>query len=134
MQTTCRRYHWPLDKTTLYTKVTTHVDPLDITEKLKDGCYVSGLYLEGAAWDREKSCLVRQPPKILVQELPIMQVVPVELNKLKLHGTIRMPLYITQQRRNAMGVGLMMEADLDTVEHYSHWILQGVALVLNTDA
>merc|ERR1711988_137425 len=59
---------------------------------------------------------------------------PRELNKLKLHGTIRVPMYITQQRRNAMGVGMMMEADLDTTEHSSHWVLQGVALVLNTDA
>ena len=29
---------------------------------------------------------------------------------------------------------MMMEADLDTREHSSHWILQGVALMLNTDA
>ena len=101
---------------------------------MTDGCYVSGLYLEGAAWNVENQCLIRQPPKVLVQELPIMMIIPVELNKLKLHGTIRVPLYITQQRRNAMGVGMMMEADLDTREHSSHWVLQGVALVLNTDS
>ena len=79
----------------------------------RHGTYIKGLYLEGAAWDVEEQCLIRQPPKILVQELPIMMIIPVELNKLKLHGTIRVPLYITQQRRNAMGVGMMMEADLD---------------------
>ena len=78
--------------------------------------------------------LIRQPPKVLVQELPILQIIPVELSKLRLHGTIRVPLYITQQRRNAMGVGLMMEADLDTPDHASHWVLQGVALVLNIDS
>ena len=104
-----------------------------MTERLTDGCYVTGLYLEGAAWDVERQCLVRQPPKVLVQELPILQIIPVELSKLQLHGTIKVPMYITQQRRNAMGVGMMMEADLDTREHSSHWILQGVALVLNTD-
>jgi dynein heavy chain len=105
-----------------------------VGERLKDGCYVIGLSIEGAAWDVENQLLIRQPPKVLVQDLPIMQIIPVEANKLKLHGTIRVPLYITQQRRNAMGVGMMMEADLDTREHKSHWILQGVALVLNTDA
>ena len=133
VQTTCRRYGWPLDKTTLYTKVTKFTNPSQVAERMTDGCYVVGLYLEGAAWDVENQCLIRQPPKVLVQELPIMQIVPVELNKLKLHGTIRVPMYITQQRRNAMGVGMMMEADLDTREHSSHWVLQGVALVLNTD-
>ncbi|KAF5830619.1 hypothetical protein DUNSADRAFT_14266 [Dunaliella salina] len=36
-------------------------------------------------------------------------------------------------RRNAMGVGLVFEADLASQEHPSHWVLQGVALVQNTD-
>ena len=42
-------------------------------------------------------------------------------------------MYVTQARRNAMGVGLVFEADLKTMEHPSHWVLQGVALCLNTD-
>jgi hypothetical protein len=33
-------------------------------------------------------------------------------------------VYVTQQRRNAAGVGLVMEADLDTIEHSSLWVLQ----------
>ena len=57
-----------------------------------------------------------------------------QLSKLQLHGTLKVPMYITQQRRNAMGVGMMMECDLDSDEHSSHWILQGVALVLNIDS
>ena len=134
VQTTCRRYGWPLDKSSLYTKVTQYTSPSQVSERLVDGCYVSGLYLEGAAWDVAAQQLIRQPPKVLVQELPILQIIPVELSKLRLHGTIRVPLYITQQRRNAMGVGLMMEADLDTADHASHWVLQGVALVLNIDS
>jgi dynein heavy chain len=32
-----------------------------------------------------------------------------------------------------MGVGLVMEADLKTNLHISHWVLQGVAMMLNTD-
>ena len=32
-----------------------------------------------------------------------------------------------------MGVGLVFEADLATKEHISHWVLQGVCLLLNTD-
>eukprot|EP00965_Chrysotila_dentata_P008588 279675-Pleurochrysis_carterae.AAC.1 len=134
VQTTCRRYGWPLDKSTLYTKVTKYTSASQVTKRLKDGCYVEGLYIEGAAWSVDRMCLERQPPKVLVQELPIMQIIPVELNKLKLAGTIQVPLYITQQRRNAMGVGMMMPADLDTGDHPSHWVLQGVALMLNTDA
>jgi Dynein heavy chain C-terminal domain len=58
---------------------------------LTPGCYVSGLYLEGAAWSDELGCLVGQDPKVLVVELPIMQIIPVETSKLKLHNTFRTP-------------------------------------------
>lgn len=134
VQTTCRRRKWPLDKSTLYTVVTKMTSPDEVDRMPVDGCYVSGLYLEGAAWDHAKGCLRRQDPKVLVTELPILQVVPVEINKLKLYNTFRTPVYVTQNRRNAMGVGLVFEADLTTSVHASHWVLQGTALSLNTDS
>ena len=124
---------WPLDKSTLYTVVTKHITGEGL-KVLESGCYVTGLYLEGGAWDLEQCALRPQDPKVLVQELPIMQVIPIEASKLKLHNTFRTPVYVTQARRNAMGVGLVFEADLATTEHTSHWVLQGVALSLNTDA
>jgi hypothetical protein len=48
-------------------------------------------------------------------------------------NTYKCPVYTTSLRRNAMGVGLVFEADLYTEEHTSHWVLQGVCLTLNTD-
>lgn len=133
VQTTCRARGWPLDKSTLYTVVTKHTSSSGL-EKLESGCYVSGLYLEGAAWDINDSQLRHQDPKVLVVELPIMQIIPIEASKLKLHNTFRTPVYVTQARKNAMGVGMVFEADLATTEHTSHWVLQGVALCLNIDS
>lgn len=52
---------------------------------------------------------------------------------LVLQNTLCTPVYTTSDRRNAMGVGLVFEADLATTEHISHWVLQGVCLLLNTD-
>jgi len=131
VQTTCRKYVWPLDKSTLYTKVTKMVKAEEVVEKPEDGCYIEGLYLEGADWDFEQSCLAKQRPKVLVVEIPILQVIPIEQSKLKLQNTLQIPLYITQARRNAMGVGLVMTCDITTYQHSSHWVLQGVALSLN---
>merc|ERR1719502_930823 len=128
VQTTCRLRNWPLDKSTLYTVVTRYESAEEVPGVLESGCYASGLYLEGASWDIEKSCLRRQDPKVLVINLPIMQVIPIEASKLKLHNTFKTPVYVTQDRRNAMGVGLVFEADLATTEYISHWVLQGVAL------
>lgn len=50
-----------------------------------------------------------------------------------LQNTFRTPVYTTSMRRNAMGVGLVFEADLFTAKHISHWVLQGVCLTLNSD-
>ena len=94
---------------------------------------MQGLYIEGAAWSDAQSALQAQQPKVLIEELPILQVVPIEANKLKLINTFKTPVYVTQGRRNAIGVGCVFEADLESAEHASHWILQGTALTLNND-
>lgn len=130
VQMTCKRYSWPLDKTTMFTRVTNKsVD--EIKEKPIDGCYVQGLFMEGASWDLEKNCLKRQDPKVLVTELPVLEVIPVENSKLKLQDTFKVPVYVTADRRNAAGVGLVFEADMRTLDHSSHWVLNGVAMYLN---
>lgn len=81
----------------------------------------------------DADCLDVQRPKELVDMMPLVQIIPVEANKLKLRGTIKTPVYVTQARRNAMGVGLVFEADIKSKMHESHWILQGVAMTLNID-
>jgi dynein heavy chain len=133
IQTTCRRKKWPLDRSILYTVVTQMQKTSEVQEKPEDGCYVEGLFLEGANWDIKEQQLRNQDPKQLVVPLPILRVIPIEANKLKLQNTFRTPVYVTQHRRNAMGVGLVFEADLTSRVHASHWVLQGVGLMLNTD-
>ncbi|XP_069475795.1 dynein axonemal heavy chain 10 [Ambystoma mexicanum] len=133
VQATCRKNGWPLDRSTLYTQVTQFSSEDEVTERPGQGCFISGLYLEGADWDIELSCLIKSKPKVLVVELPILKVIPIEAHRLKLQNTFRTPVYTTSTRRNAMGVGLVFEADLYTTKHISHWVLQGVSLMLNSD-
>lgn len=52
------------------------------------GCFVSGLYLEGADWDIEKGCLIKSKPKVLVVDLPILKIIPIEAHRLKLQVTV----------------------------------------------
>lgn len=52
------------------------------------GCFVSGLYLEGADWDIERGCLVKSKPKVLVVDLPILKIIPIEGHRLKLQVTV----------------------------------------------
>ena len=95
VQTTCRAKGWALDKSTLYTLVTKITNPNEIKKRLDQGCYIQGVYLEGAKWNMDKDCLDYQNPKELIVELPLIQIVPIEANKLKLRGTIRTPVYVT---------------------------------------
>ncbi|XP_061907301.1 dynein axonemal heavy chain 10-like isoform X1 [Entelurus aequoreus] len=133
VQAACRQNGWPLDLSTLYTEVTRLCDENEVNERPLQGCFVSGLYLEGADWDMEMDCLVKSKPKVLEVQLPILRVIPTETRRLRLQKTLRTPVYTTSLRRNAMGVGLVFEADLYTTEHLSHWVLQGVCLSLNSD-
>ena len=129
----CRIKGWALDKSLIYTVVTQSRNPDNIKKKPEHGCYVQGIYLEGASWDIEKNHLIKQPPKELVYEMPIIQLIPAEANKLKLKDNLKTPVYMTQDRKNRMGTGQVFTADLRTEEHPSHWVLQGVACVLNVD-
>ncbi|XP_058707745.1 dynein axonemal heavy chain 10 [Poecile atricapillus] len=133
VQATCRKNRWPLDHSTLYTEVTKYRKAEDITEASAQGCYVSGLFLEGADWDIEQGCLIQSKPRVPVVELPILRIIPIEAHRLRLQNTLRTPVYTTSMRRNAMGFGLVFEADLYTTKHISHWVLQGVCLTLNAE-
>ncbi|KYQ51703.1 Dynein heavy chain 10, axonemal [Trachymyrmex zeteki] len=134
VQMACRKNNWPLDQSVIYTTVSKFFKPDDIEERPDEaGCYVYGLYLEGARWDIEEHRLKRSHPKVLFEALPILTIIPTEVHRLKLQNTFKTPVYTTSNRRNALGVGLVFEANLATPEHISHWILQGVCLVLNTD-
>ncbi|CAL1680177.1 unnamed protein product [Lasius platythorax] len=133
IQIACRKNNWPLDRSVIYTTVSRFSKPDDVEERPDQGCYVYGLYLEGARWDVEERRLKRSYPKVLIEELPILSIIPTEIHRLKLQNTFKTPVYTTLNRRNALGVGLVFEADLATPEHISHWVLQGVCLVLNTD-
>lgn len=133
VQTACRLKSWALDKSTLFTTVTEITDASEIIEKPDFGCYIRGLYLEGVSWDIKRNLIKAQKPKELIYEMPVIKINPVEANKLKLKDSIKVPVYVTQNRRNAAGYGHVFDADLNTDEHPSHWVLQGICMVLNTD-
>jgi dynein heavy chain len=72
IQATCRSKGWALDKSIMYTVVTKEKNPAAIKKKLEFGCYIRGLYLEGARYNSEKDCLDYQRPKELIEEMPLL--------------------------------------------------------------
>ncbi|CAL6054637.1 Dynein_heavy chain [Hexamita inflata] len=130
VQTCSRIKKWPLDRSALFTQITNH-QPNDIKQKLEFGCYIQGLFLEGAGWNSEKECLCLSKKKELMVSLPLIKVTPAEASRIKLRNQFKAPVYVTTNRTNAMGVGLVFGADVASFEHESHWVLQGVAICLN---
>lgn len=52
----------------------------DIKQKPEDGCFVYGMYFEGAQWNKETHLLADSNPKELFSECPIIKMIPVTQN------------------------------------------------------
>ena len=48
----------------------------DISEKPESGCYIYGLFLEGAKWDEERMMLAESSPKELFVTFPLFWFMP----------------------------------------------------------
>jgi len=64
----------------------------DISEGMKDGAYITGLYLEGAKWNMEKMCLMEPEVMELVCFMPVIHFKPIPMRK-KLPGFYECPCY-----------------------------------------
>ncbi|CAF4764035.1 unnamed protein product, partial [Rotaria magnacalcarata] len=75
-------------------------------------CLIEGLYLEGAGWDTTNHCLTEQSNKQLIQMMPLIKIIPIETYRTNMTNYLLAPAYVTSNRRNTMGTGLVFEANL----------------------
>ena len=66
----------PIDKLE-FDFIPSNKSPEEITEYPKDGAYISNLYLEGAKWDSEKSCLTEPEVMELSCPMPLLHFKPI---------------------------------------------------------
>ena len=57
------------------------LDDVNLTGQPKDGVYINGLFLEGAAWDKKNCCLIEANAMQLVTEMPTIHFKPAEMKK-----------------------------------------------------
>ena len=69
-----------------------------LTEHLVNGCYVHGLFLEGARWDMERVELSESHPKELYTSMPAMWLLPVANRQQPKEGMYHCPVYKTLTR------------------------------------
>lgn len=108
----------------------------DIKEAPEDGCYIYGLFLEGAKWDYAKHCLGDSDPKKLFVEVPLMHLDPIPDRAKPATGIYNAPLYRVLSRTGTLSTTghstnfvIMLELLAEHAE--DKWILAGVACMLS---
>uniref|UniRef100_A0A667ZX08 Dynein axonemal heavy chain 1 n=1 Tax=Myripristis murdjan TaxID=586833 RepID=A0A667ZX08_9TELE len=109
-----------------------------ITERPSMGCYIHGLFLEGACWDAEAGQLTESRPKELYTEMAVIWLIPKPNRKPPSSGVYICPIYKTLTRAGTLSTtghstNYVMAVELPTDRTQRHWIKRGVALICALD-
>ena len=69
-----------------------------LTERPESGCYIYGLFVEGARWDSDTFELSESRPKELYTDMPVMWLIPTANRKQPETGIYLCPVYKTLTR------------------------------------
>lgn len=64
----------------------------------EDGCYIRGLFAEGARWDFANNMLTESRPKELFTDMPVLWLIPAANRKVPVSGIYECPVYKTLTR------------------------------------
>jgi dynein heavy chain, axonemal len=70
----------------------------DLSTSPEDGCYIRGLFLEGARWDMTEFQLAESRPKELYTDMPLVWLKPTANRKQPESGIYECPVYKTLTR------------------------------------
>ncbi|KAI5723048.1 hypothetical protein M8J76_000435 [Diaphorina citri] len=132
LQNYSRRRKVPIDQVGLEFEVTLYEITDQPKTKLDIGVYCSGLFLEGARWDRVTRELGESLPNILYDQVPIIWFKPGMKNEFKKIPSYDCPIYKTGERRGILSTtghstNFVMWIVFPTSLPQEHWINRGVA-------
>jgi dynein heavy chain len=120
------------------------------TERPRHGAFISGLFLQGARWDRRNGaagCLADAVPGELFDKMPSIKLLPVELVEEEAGGggdgkkkTYSCPVYKTLERRGVLSTtGLStnfivaLELPMSGGHQEAFWVRRGAAMIAALD-
>ena len=126
--------NWALDDVVFHTEVTEFQRPDQVRQAPKEGVFVHGLFMDGAAWSAAEGTLIESAPKVLYAELPVLWVTAVTQAQAKSRsgdfgpfGGYEMPCYKYTNRGDRY---LVFMVTMPTRDHRPrHWALRGAALL-----
>ena len=136
LQNFARKHVIPIDHLSFEFIVKDDLAVEDVKERPADGCYIYGLWLEGARWDKIQHCLAWSFPKDLYTAMPVMHLLPIENRVAPTTGIYHCPVYKVLSRRGTLsttGHSTNFVLFLELVSKVSKdiWIRAGVAIFLS---
>uniref|UniRef100_A0A670IKK4 Dynein axonemal heavy chain 1 n=1 Tax=Podarcis muralis TaxID=64176 RepID=A0A670IKK4_PODMU len=109
-----------------------------LTQRPTEGCYIHGLFLEGARWDPMFFQLAESRPKELYTEMAVLWLVPVPNRKPPTKGIYLCPIYKTLTRAGTLSTtghstNYVIAVEIPSSKPQRHWIKRGVALICALD-
>lgn len=152
LQNCSRKYKLPIDSLEFTFQVRDDIvrDPYVFAnyeiDPPENGCYIYGLFIEGARWNPEIAGLDESLPRTLFSSMPVIYLNPGEKkNKDILNNTPRStttffdcPVYKTAKRAGVLSTtghstNYVMTVKLPSAMFENHWIKRGVALLTQLD-
>jgi len=143
LQNHARRNKISIDQLVFNFEIVSNINK-DHKESPKTGCYVYGLYLDGAGWDNTTNILCESKPKQLYTSMPMIQLLPAINNdeymeKMKSKIVYDCPVYKTSKRAGALSTtghstNYVMNIKLPSnKKNQGHWVCRGVAMLCQLD-
>ena len=104
-----------------------------------EGCYVHGLFLEGARWDSVNGHLAEPLRRQLYSDMPVIWLRPCETKKLPVGRlTYTTPVYKTSKRAGTLSTtghstNFVLSIQLNSTRPNKHWIKRGACLLTQLD-
>lgn len=113
LQNYARKHVIAINELGFESKVYDDINYTEVTEKPEDGCYIYGMYLEGARWNSTTHMLDESKPKKLYTELPMAWFYPKRNRQQPESGFYDCPVYKVLSRAGT----------LSTTGHSTNYVL-----------
>eukprot|EP01112_Ceratiomyxa_fruticulosa_P023297 TRINITY_DN8841_c0_g1_i2.p1 TRINITY_DN8841_c0_g1~~TRINITY_DN8841_c0_g1_i2.p1 ORF type:complete len:786 (-),score=133.90 TRINITY_DN8841_c0_g1_i2:9-2105(-) len=140
LQNYARKYVVSVDTVSFEFKIMNESEE-QLTSPPSDGCYIKGLFLEGASWDSKQNVLSECLPRKLYTELPVLWLIPVvkpanekETKITSGQNVYHCPVYKTLRRAGTLSTtghstNYVVTVELPSIQTESHWVKRSVDLI-----
>tara|TARA_A100001015_G_scaffold318620_1_gene439042 strand:- start:2088 stop:4487 length:2400 start_codon:yes stop_codon:yes gene_type:complete len=134
-QNFARKFVMPVD-TIGYNYNMLEIDsPEEVEDRPEDGCYVYGMFSEGAKWNKQQKSLVDPKPKELYSSMPMMWFEPKQHRQQPETGIYVCPLYKILTRKGTLSTtghstNFVMQVEIPSSVPEEKWVNGGVAMFL----